>query len=84
MRLINNWKELAEVPESNTHRLEIGDHTGWLISKDAKQSDWGTYLSTHTFYGSRHEYSTELLQNCGFDVQLANGDDLDEIGKNEL
>ena len=35
---------------------------------------YGTYLSTHTFYGGTHEFSTELLQKCGFNVVLANWD----------
>lgn len=32
------------------------------------------YLSTHTFYGSRYKYSTEVLQKCGFDVEIDNWD----------
>lgn len=32
------------------------------------------YLSTHTFYGSQYEYSTMILQEHGFDVELDNWD----------
>ncbi len=32
------------------------------------------YLSTHTFYGSKYEYSTKLLQEHGFDVEIDNWD----------
>lgn len=32
------------------------------------------YLSTHTFYGSQYEYSTELLQEYGFDIEIDNWD----------
>ena len=32
------------------------------------------YLSTHTFYGSHHEYSTKVLQEHGFDVEIDNWD----------
>lgn len=32
------------------------------------------YLSTHTFYGSRYKYSTEVLQKHGFDIELENWD----------
>lgn len=33
-----------------------------------------TYLSTHTFYGSNYEHSTEILQKYGFDVEIDNWD----------
>lgn len=32
------------------------------------------YLSTHTFYGSNYERSTEILQKHGFDVEIDNWD----------
>lgn len=32
------------------------------------------YLSTHTFYGSKYKYSTEILQKHGFDIELDNWD----------
>ena len=76
-KLIHNWKELSEVPESPTHRLEIGEYNGWLICKKPEGenlSNSHTYLSTHTFYGSQYEYSTKLLQHCGFNIILANWD----------
>jgi cystathionine beta-lyase/cystathionine gamma-synthase len=72
MKLINNWDELALVPETATHRLEIEDGCGWIISK--AKSEYDDYLSTHTFYGSTYQSSTKLLQKYGFDVQLANWD----------
>ena len=74
MKLIENWAELAEIPESETHRLEITpeDGNGWIVSK--KTGDHETYLSTHTFYGKDYEYSSKLLQKHGFNVQLANWD----------
>lgn len=31
-----------------------------------------TYLSTHTFYRSMYEYSTKVLQEHGFDVEIDN------------
>lgn len=30
------------------------------------------YLSTHSFYRSHYEWSSRVLQACGFDVQLVN------------
>ncbi len=80
-KLIRNWKELAEVPESETHVLEIGEYNGWVIAKNPasdKFSDRYSYLSTHTFYGEQHKRSTALLQSCGFDVEIANWDELEE------
>lgn len=32
------------------------------------------YLSTHTFYGSQYEYSTKVLQEHGFDIEIDNWD----------
>ena len=76
-QLIKNWEELAQVPESETHRLEVGDYNGWVITKNPKSEsfmDREQYLSTHTFYGSEHESSTRRLQACGFDIEIDNWD----------
>jgi hypothetical protein len=75
-RLIKDWAELAAVPESETHRLEIKvEHcNGWIHRKEAPDDEMPSYLSTHTFYGTNYAYSTERLQACGFNVQLANWD----------
>ena len=77
--LINTWKELAEVPESDTHYLVINTNNcnGWIVAKNPKSdkfSDRKSYLSTHTFYGQTHKQSTARLQECGFDVEIANWD----------
>ena len=75
--LIRNWEELSKIPESDTHRLEIGKYNGWIITKNPesdKFSDRRKYLSTHTFYGSSYKHSTKLLQSCGFDVELDSWD----------
>lgn len=32
------------------------------------------YLSTHSFYGSTYKYTTKVLQEHGFDVQVDNWD----------
>ena len=70
---INNWEELARVPPSKTHRLEITpeDGNGWVVPIGEKTCE-GTYLSTHTFYGSMYEYSSKKLQQYGFDIEIAN------------
>lgn len=78
-KLIKNWIELAELKESKTHRLDINVNAcnGWIITKNPKSdkfSDKNKYLSTHTFYGLNYKRSTELLQSCGFDVEIDNWD----------
>lgn len=72
---ISTWYELANVAESDTHRLEIEPENGngWIISKATGKPD--IYLSTHTFYGSQYQYSTKELNECGFNVELANWDE---------
>jgi hypothetical protein len=73
--LVRHWADLAQVPESETHRLEIDVQgcNGWIHRRDGKEF-MGKYLSTHTFYGSNHKRSTMLLRQCGFNVTCANWD----------
>lgn len=66
---------------SPTHILEIDLEygCGWVHpKKDLEFSSWDDrhYLSTHTFYGSQFKASTQILQSCGFNVELANWDEL--------
>lgn len=43
--------------------------------KDIKEwFDHHVYLSTHTFYGSQYKYSTKILQEHGFDIEIDNWD----------
>lgn len=74
-RLVKYWADLAALPESETHRLaiDVEDCNGWIHRKDGSE-DMGHYLSTHTFYGSQHKYSTRLLRKCGWNVTCANWD----------
>lgn len=77
--LITTWEELSRVPDSEAHRLEVNPKScnGWVVAKKpsgSKFSDTMKYLSTHTFYGEKCEYSTRLLQSCGFDVEIDNWD----------
>ena len=71
-----DWSDLAELPESETHRLEIDvkGRNGWIYDKRDPEA-FGHYLSTHTFYGMKHKYSTRLLKRCGFNVVCANWDE---------
>ena len=45
-----------------------------LLEFDQNFYDHHVYLSTHTFYGSNYEYSTKLLQEHGFDIEIDNWD----------
>ena len=70
---ISNWVELAEVGCNDLYRLDITpeDGNGWIKDEEGEGIE---YLSTHTFYGRNHEYSTRLLQTYGFNVVLENWD----------
>jgi hypothetical protein len=74
-RFIRDWADLAQLPDSATHRLEIEvkNCNGWVKRKDGNEF-MGRYLSTHTFYGKSHAGSTQLLRQCGFNVTLSNWD----------
>ena len=77
-KLINDWSELSKVEDSETHKLDIGKYSGWIVSKNPDHDGFlknSYYLSTHTFYGGSHQQSTKLLQKCGFNVEVANWDD---------
>ena len=65
---VNNWEDLSKC-ESPTHTLKLLDLGGsaWLTDKVTKER---TYLSTHTFYDSQRDATTELLQKSGFKVKL--------------
>lgn len=80
-KLIETWDELKEcVSETHELEIEVDRCSGWIRRKGSNDNDKdyfenNHYLSTHTFYGSSHEYSTKLLQKCGFNVRLANWDE---------
>ncbi len=76
-KLIKTWAELKECT-SETHILEIEDGCGWIHPKEGyfNMPNGSHYLSTHTFYGGTNLYSTELLQACGFNVEIASWDEL--------
>lgn len=69
---IKGWEELRKVEDSENYTIEYDHGNGWILDKKTKAVKH--YLSTHTFYGLTHEYSTKILQECGFNVELANWD----------
>lgn len=84
---IKDWDELKNIPnESETHILKVSEHSAWLKVKNEKPYDrdkdfmeqvhhLDIYLSTHAFYKEYYKGSSELLQACGFDVELSNWDE---------
>jgi hypothetical protein len=72
-KLIKGWNDLVGL-ENERFILEINTDMGcgWVRRK----SDYASvaYLSTHTFYGSRYEYSTKMLNSFGFNVEIDNWD----------
>lgn len=76
--LIKTWDELDEYCKSNpseTHVFKFDKYSGWLKPKIKNDDDdWGTYMSTHTFYGLNYRESTEKFQECGFNVVVDNWD----------
>lgn len=79
IKYIKDWGKLKDIT-SPTHTLEIDvdGGCGWIYPKNGVDNSWEGrhYLSTHTFYGGFSESSTKLLQSCGFNVILANWDEI--------
>ena len=76
-KLIKTWEELKEcTSETHVLMIEVEDGNGWIYRKDVDPNKEYHTISRHTFYGGMHEHSTEILQKCGFDVVLANWDEL--------
>lgn len=80
-RLISTWEELnGLVSEDGKYTIEVDLHlcSGWIrpVNDISDEDYWKhhEYLSTHTFYGSQHKNYTKLLQNFGFDIEIANWD----------
>lgn len=79
-KLVKTWAELKEFEDSSeTHimKIDVESCNGSIEPRAGLKSihDY-KYLSTHTFYGGTHKYSTKLLQECGFNVIIANWDEL--------
>ena len=72
-KLIKSWDGLVGL-KSDEYYLDIDEDrcNGWIRRKS--DDDSMEYLSTHTFYGRNYQYSSALLQEYGFDVQLENWD----------
>lgn len=72
-KLIRGWEDLVGLENDNyIVEVDLDGCNGHIRSRI--DEDFYCYLSTHTFYGSSYKYSTVMLQECGFDVQLENWD----------
>lgn len=82
MKLIKNWEELSKVPPNDKYKIEVDLDmcSGWIRpieeTQETKENyfEHHRYLSTHTFYGKHYEYSTKLIQQFGFDIEIDNWD----------
>lgn len=86
--LVNNWKELSMIPnESDTHILYVDliYDNAYLKCKNPKDYNINIrfedqikyinhYISTNSFYRTRCESVSRILQECGFNVQLISWD----------
>ena len=71
--LISSWEELANLKSDDYYLdIEVEKCNGWVYRKSNDEPI--EYLSTHTFYGTQYKYSTVMLQEYGFNVQLKNWD----------
>lgn len=85
-KLIKNWEELSKVPPNEKYKIVVdldmcNGHIVPVEETAETQNDYfryHCYLSTHTFYGSNYEYSTKVLQEYGFDIELDNWDKEDK------
>lgn len=71
--LIKNWKELAKVPDSETHRIEVENYSGWILNKTTGKAE--EYLSTHTFYKKSGRAGSSIFKNYGFDIEIISQED---------
>ena len=72
-KLIKNWDDLACL-ENEKYILEINTDIGCGWVRDKSNYSSVAYLTTHTFYGSKYRFSTELLNSYGFNVEIDNWD----------
>ena len=75
-KIVKNWKDLDGL-ESEHYYIKVDHHIGcgWIKPKDETRRSHNKYLSTHTFYSKAYKGYEELLQACGFDVNLVSWDE---------
>ena len=68
-KIIRNWEDLIGL-ETSEYILEINTDMGYGWIRNKKDFNSVCYLSTHTFYEKKCEFSTKLLNAYGFNVKL--------------
>ncbi len=82
MKLIKNWEELAKVPANDKFKIvvDLERGNGWILPIEENEETLNdyifnhVYLHTHTFYSSYYDWSSKVLQEHGFDIELENWD----------
>jgi hypothetical protein len=69
MKIIKNWNDLVGM-SNDEYYLDINTDIGFGWVRKRIDDSTVAYLSTHTFYEKKYEFSTEILQSFGFDVKL--------------
>jgi uncharacterized protein YmfQ (DUF2313 family) len=72
-KLIKDWNDLVGL-ENEKYILEINTNIGYGWIRDKSDYSCVAYLGTHTFYGSKHQFLTKLLNSYGFNVEIDNWD----------
>lgn len=82
MQKIKNWEELSKVPANDRYKIDVDLKFGsaWILpieETDETKDEYfehHKYLSTHSFYKNEYEYTSRLLQQFGFNLELENWD----------
>lgn len=72
-KFIRDWPDLLGM-ENEKYYINVDLKYGSAKIIEKATGRVVVYLSTHTFYGSQYEASTEILRKCGFNVTLNNWD----------
>lgn len=80
--LVKTWEELSKVKSNDKYKIDVNLEmcNAWIRPiKETEETERDyfkhhVYLSTHTFYGEKYEYSTKILHKFGFDIEIDNWD----------
>lgn len=80
--LVKTWEELSKVKPNGKYKINVALEScnAWIVPvKETEETERDyfkhhVYLSTHTFYGEKSEYSTKILQKFGWDIEIDNWD----------
>jgi hypothetical protein len=69
MKVIKNWDDLIGM-RNDSYWLDINADIGCGWVRKVENNETVAYLSTHTFYEKKCDFSTEYLRSFGFNVTL--------------